>query len=99
VIHFSGEDPSFWGRILREVRGRPAQDLDLLLQHPVAPSERDQLVLLSGGRALDDAVVDVSLLEPTLDRVLRDPEVVGDLGVGQARGAATATTSRLNSGG
>jgi len=62
------------------------QDLDLLLQDPVAALQGDQLLLLAGGRALDDAVVDVGLLEPTLDRVLRDPEVLGDLRVGQTRG-------------
>src|SRR5690606_31345123 len=74
---------SFWERAGGEVGRRAAQDLVLLLQPALLAAQLDQLVLLAGGLAVHDTVVDVGLAHPAPHRLGGDTEVGGDLGVRQ----------------
>ena len=54
---------------------------------------------LAAGSARPDAAIDVSELEPAVQARFGDPEVPGDLPIGDSPLRATATASRRNSGG
>src|SRR5690606_7059940 len=79
---------SFWERAGGEVGRRAAQDLVLLLQPALVPAQLDQLVLLAGGLAVHDPVVDVGLAHPSPHRLHGDVEVGSDLGVRQIAAAS-----------
>jgi len=90
---------SFWEVAGGEVGGRAAQGLVLHLQPAFVTAQLHELVLFGAGLPIDDAVVDVSLTDPTPHRLHGDVEVSSDLGLAQVTRRATRTTSRLKSGG
>jgi putative transposase len=74
---------------LRQIRRRAAQDLILLLQQPIAALELAQLPHHIRGHAGLDAVLDISLTQPLLQRHRVDTEVFRDLLDRHARLAAS----------
>src|SRR3954452_1791207 len=70
---------SFWGNLIREVRGRPAQDFVLLLEQLVAFTQLPKLRRLARRGTGPDPVIDVGDLQPALQTRLGDPEVLRDL--------------------
>ena len=87
------------GELPGEVGGRPAQDLVLLLEDPVALLQLSQLRGLGRRDAGPDAVFDVGELQPAVQRGSEIPKsfAIWDSGASPLR--ATATTSPRNSAG
>src|SRR5699024_3957010 len=63
---------------LREVGGRAAEDLVLLLEQPVTATQIPQLGGLLTGLARPGTVLDIGLTHPVRQAGLGDPEVLRD---------------------
>ena len=93
-----GAPPACGGRTfsrqvrLRQVGGRAAQDLVLLLQQSVPAAELAQLRGVFTGLPGTVAVIDVCLADPFAQRHLVDAEVLDDLSEGDARFTGTRDT-------
>src|SRR5690606_15127153 len=75
---------SFWGATelevrLRQIRRCSAQNLVLLLQQPVPPTQFTHLGSLILRLTRAAAFLDIGLLHPVRQRLIRDPEVLRDL--------------------
>ena len=68
-----------------------------MLQQPITTLQLAERRRLSGGQTRPDTVLDVGLLQPVVQRRLRDTESFAIRFNGASRLRATATTSRRNS--